>query len=132
MQVAVDHEGSTISSENPDYVPSIAEHYTTASDGEAGNNEPEKDPDLAYASIKAMGYADHEVSSFSSLLIVQPEILTLIRPLAGILICIILLIFPQYLLRITITLIPTLVQKKCVTFSKSVSKCHCSLDFLSH
>jgi len=42
----------------------------TTLDGEAGNTEPEEDHDLAYASTKAMGDADHEVSLFSTLLIV--------------------------------------------------------------
>jgi hypothetical protein len=41
--------------------PDVAEHPATTSDDEAGDTEPEEHSDLAYASTKAMGDADHEV-----------------------------------------------------------------------
>ena len=62
-----DDEGSTDSNENDDYEPDVAEHPATTSDGEGGDTEPEEDSDLAYASTKAMGDADREVSLCSSL-----------------------------------------------------------------
>ena len=62
-KVAVNDEGSTDGSEIDDYKPDIAEHPATASDNEA-DTEPEEDTNLAYASTKAMGDADREVSLF--------------------------------------------------------------------
>jgi len=62
-----DDEGSTDGNENDDYEPDFAEHPATTSDGEGGDTEPEEDFDLAYASTKAMGDADREVSLCSSL-----------------------------------------------------------------
>jgi len=62
-----DDKGSTNSNENDDYEPNIAEHPATTSDGEGGDTEPEEDFDLAYASTKAMGDVDREVSLCSSL-----------------------------------------------------------------
>jgi hypothetical protein len=62
-----DDEGSTDSNESDDYEPDVAEHPATTSDGEGGDTEPDEDFDLAYASTKAMGDADREVSLCSSL-----------------------------------------------------------------
>ena len=65
-KVAVNDKGSTDGSEIDDYEPNVAEHPATASDNEANgaDTEPEEDTNLAYASTKAMGDADHEVSLF--------------------------------------------------------------------
>ena len=65
-KVAVNDEGSTDGSEIDDYEPDVAEHPATASDNEAdeADTEPEEDTNLAYASTKAMGDADREVSLF--------------------------------------------------------------------
>jgi hypothetical protein len=65
-KVAVNDKGSTDGSKINDYEPDVAEHPATASDNEA-DTKPEEDTDLAYASTKAMGDADREVSLFSSL-----------------------------------------------------------------
>jgi hypothetical protein len=62
-KVAVNDEGSTDGSKIDDYEPDAAEHPATTSDNEA-DTEPEEDTDLAYASTKAMGDADREVSLF--------------------------------------------------------------------
>lgn len=61
-----DDKGSTDGSEISDYEPDVAEHPATSSDNEAGNTEPDEDPDVGYASTKAMGDADREVSLFLS------------------------------------------------------------------
>ena len=65
-KVAVNDKGSTDGSEIDGYEPNVAEHPATASDNEANeaNTKPEEDTNLAYASTKAMGDADHEVSHF--------------------------------------------------------------------
>ena len=63
----IDDKRSTDGSKSNDYEPDIAEHPATTSDDEAGDTKPEEDVDLAYASTKAMGDADREVSIFSSL-----------------------------------------------------------------
>lgn len=65
-KVGVDDEESTSGSEISDYEPGVAEHPAT-SDIEAGDTEPDEEPELAYASTKAMGDADREVSLFSPL-----------------------------------------------------------------
>jgi hypothetical protein len=62
-----DDKLSTDSNENDDSEPDIAGHPATTSDGKGGDTDPEEDFDLAYASTKAMGDADHEVSLCSSL-----------------------------------------------------------------
>ena len=62
-----DDERSTDGGESDDYEPDVTEHPATTSDDEAGDTEPEEDINLAYASTKAMGDADCEVSIFSSL-----------------------------------------------------------------
>ena len=67
VTINLDDEGLTDSNENDDYEPNIAEHPATTSDGEGGDTEPEEDFDLAYASTKAMGDVDREVSLCSSL-----------------------------------------------------------------
>ncbi|KAF8240581.1 hypothetical protein L208DRAFT_1232659 [Tricholoma matsutake] len=59
--------GSTDSNESDDYEPDVAEHPATTSDGKGGDTELDEDFDLAYASTKAMGDADHEVGLSSSL-----------------------------------------------------------------
>ena len=69
-KVAVDEEGSegsTDVSEISDFEPDVVELPATSSDIEAGDTEPDEDTDIAYASTKAMGDADREVSLFSSL-----------------------------------------------------------------
>ena len=65
-KVAVNDEGSTDGSKIDDYEPNVAEHPATTSDNEAdeADTEPEEDTNLAYASTKAMGDADREVSLF--------------------------------------------------------------------
>ena len=60
-----DDEGSTNSSEHDNYEPDVAEHPATTSDGNGGDTE--SDEDVGYASTKAMGDVDHEVSLCSSL-----------------------------------------------------------------
>jgi hypothetical protein len=65
-KVGVDDEESTSGSEISDYKPGVVEHSAT-SDIEAGDTEPDEEPELAYASTKAMGDTDHKVSLFSPL-----------------------------------------------------------------
>ena len=63
-------KGLSDGSEVSDYEPDIAELPATSSDNGAGDTEPEPDEDdddIGYASTKAMGDADREVSLFSSL-----------------------------------------------------------------
>ena len=65
-KVAVNDKGSTDGSKIDNYKPNVAEHPATASDNEAdeADTKPEEDTNLAYASTKAMGDADCEVSLF--------------------------------------------------------------------
>lgn len=67
-KIGVDDKESSDGSEISDYEPDVAEHPVT-SDIEAGDTEPDEDPELAYVSTKAMGDADREVSRFVPLLI---------------------------------------------------------------
>ena len=66
-KVAVDDKGSSDGSETSDYEPDVAELPAASSDKDAGETEQDEDTDIGYASTKAMGDADHEVSVFSYL-----------------------------------------------------------------
>ena len=66
-KVAVDDKGSSDGSETSNYEPDVAELPAASSDKDAGETEQDEDTDIGYASTKAMGDADHEVSVFSYL-----------------------------------------------------------------
>ena len=66
-KVTVNDKGSSDGSETSDYEPDVAELPAASSDKDAGETEQDKDTDISYASTKAMGDADHEVSVFSYL-----------------------------------------------------------------
>ena len=66
-KVTIDDKGSSDGSETSDYKPDVAELPAASSDKDAGETEQDKDTDIGYASTKAMGDADREVSVFSYL-----------------------------------------------------------------
>ena len=66
-KVAVNDKGSSNGSETSDYKPDVAELPAASSNKDAGETEQDKDTNIGYASTKAMGDADCEVSVFSSL-----------------------------------------------------------------
>ena len=63
-KVAIDDNDSTDGSEVSDFEPDIVELPAQSSDNDAGDTEPDEDGGLGYASTKAMGDADREVSPF--------------------------------------------------------------------
>ena len=66
-KVTIDDKGSSDGSETSDYEPDVAELPAASSDKDAGKTKQDEDTDISYASTKAMGDADHEVSVFSYL-----------------------------------------------------------------
>ena len=82
-RAAIDDGGSTDSRENDNYEPDVTEDAATMADGEASDTEPEEDPNLAYASTKAMGDADREVGFLIFINMTEP--LISFRPPADIL-----------------------------------------------
>ena len=66
-KVAINDKGSSDGSKTSDYEPDVAELPAASSDKDAGETEQDEDTNIGYASTKAMGDADREVSVFSSL-----------------------------------------------------------------
>jgi hypothetical protein len=120
-KVAIDDNGSTDGSEVSDYKPDVVELPPASSDNEAGETEPDEEADIGYASTKAMGDADREVSI--SFLQKLHDISTSVRNLADMSRLIALPIFTPSSIRKMNMSTPTSVQKRRVIFVKSVGKC---------